>query len=468
VRLTIVPVTFRQARAFITAHHRHHPPPTGMKFALGVAANGELVGVAIVGRPIARHLDDGYTAEVTRTCTRGVRNANSMLYAAAWRAARAMGYRRLITYTQHEESGASLRAAGYLPEASVSASPGWNRPSRPRSSNSAEYVRRTRWEVRMSSNSSGRPDRSPTTSDTTGQRGDGVESVSRLVEVDAVVSDRVCWQGPGVTLLQGDAREVLCGLPPASVDCVVTSPPYWGLRDYRVTGQYGLEPTVDAYVDSLVRVFDEVARVLTPAGTVWVNVADTFGGSWGNYVAPGSVAATAARRVRWRQGSLLPPQARSRPKDLQGVPWRVVFALVERGWCLREAIVWVKPNARPESVRDRLSQRYEWMFLLARSPDHWFASAAEFDEVVWRIASPRTATKHVAVGSVELARRCIAHGARPGGTVLDPFSGSGTTGVAARMLGHRYIGIDIDSASHEIAVQRFANLDHEVVGRSAS
>jgi DNA modification methylase len=269
------------------------------------------------------------------------------------------------------------------------------------------------------------------------------------------------WSGTGVTLYQGDACAVLRRLPTGSVDCVVTSPPYWGLRDYRVAGQYGTEATVDGYIASLARVFDELARVLAPTGTVWLNLADTFGGSWGNYVAPGSTAATAARRAGWRQGAHRPPQARHRAKDLVGVPWRVALALAERGWVLRNAVVWVKPNARPESVRDRLSQRYEWVFLFARSADHWFAPLSDADGDVWRIASPRAATKHVAAGSVELARRCIASGARPGGVVLDPFSGSGTTGVAARMLGHDYIGIDLDPYCHEIAARRLADLRAE-------
>jgi hypothetical protein len=114
VSLCIVPVTFRQACTFIAAHHRHHQPPRGMKFCLGVAIGDTLVGVATVGRPVARHLDDGYTLEVNRTCTLdGTPNVNSMLYGAAWRAAKALGYLRLITYTQAGESGASLRAAGY-------------------------------------------------------------------------------------------------------------------------------------------------------------------------------------------------------------------------------------------------------------------------------------------------------------------------------------------------------------------
>ncbi|WP_291408814.1 site-specific DNA-methyltransferase [Actinophytocola sp.] len=268
-----------------------------------------------------------------------------------------------------------------------------------------------------------------------------------------------------MTLCLGDAREVLSGLPAASVDCVVTSPPYWGLRDYQVDGQYGTEQTVEAYVESLAGVFEEVARALTPTGTVWLNLADTFGGSWGNYIAPGSTASTAGRRAGWRQGAHRPPQTRSRRKDLQGVPWRVAFALVERGWRLREAIVWVKPNARPESVRDRLSQRHEMLFLLTRSDESWFTCGqGASDGGVWRIASPRSSSGHAAVGPVELARRCVALGARPGGTVLDPFSGAGTTGVAARMLGHPFIGVDIDPNCHRIAARRITELPHRPTG----
>jgi DNA modification methylase len=188
-------------------------------------------------------------------------------------------------------------------------------------------------------------------------------------------------------------------------------------------------------------------------------LADTFGGSWGNYVAPGSTATTAVRRVRWRQGSHRPPQTRSRAKDLQGVPWRVAFALVEHGWCVREAIVWGKPNARPESVRDRLSQRYEMLFLLTRTADHWWTPGDGHQEGnggVWLIPAPRSRWGHVAAGPVALAERCIQYGCPPGGVVLDPFSGSGTTGVAARAHGRAFLGIDLDPASHAIARQRLS------------
>lgn len=145
--LTVVPISFRQACSFITQHHRHHRPPRGIKFTLGVADGAALVGVATVGRPVARHLDDGATAEVTRTCTTGARNANSMLYGAAWRAARAMGYQRLITYTQAGESGASLRAAGMQPVKHLPARPGWNTPNRPRQPQGNDHIARIRWEI---------------------------------------------------------------------------------------------------------------------------------------------------------------------------------------------------------------------------------------------------------------------------------------------------------------------------------
>jgi hypothetical protein len=147
VRLEVVPVSFRQAAAFVAAHHRHHRPPRGMKFALGVAeqATGRLVGVAMVGRPVARNLDDGWTVEVNRTCTVETPNANSALYGAAWRAASALGYRRLITYTEAGESGASLRGAGWRVVAERPPGPGWHRPSRPRVTHGTEHISRRLW-----------------------------------------------------------------------------------------------------------------------------------------------------------------------------------------------------------------------------------------------------------------------------------------------------------------------------------
>ncbi len=147
-RLHIVPVAFADASEFVRAHHRHHQPPAGHKFSIGVATDdGVLRGVAMVGRPVARHFDDGLTLEVNRTATDGTPNANSALYGAAWRAARALGFQRLVTYTQLGESGASLRGAGWRVVAERRKRQGWDRPSRPRVPRGTEAIPRTLWEA---------------------------------------------------------------------------------------------------------------------------------------------------------------------------------------------------------------------------------------------------------------------------------------------------------------------------------
>lgn len=145
--LRIVPVRFADACGFIVEHHRHHGAPIGMKFCLGVAAGDKLVGVAVVGRPVARSYDDGRTLEVNRTATDGTRNANSMLYGAAWRAAKALGYDRLITYTQRGESGVSLHAAGWQVVAERPPRSGWDTPARARRDRGVDGIPRTLWEV---------------------------------------------------------------------------------------------------------------------------------------------------------------------------------------------------------------------------------------------------------------------------------------------------------------------------------
>lgn len=146
--LILCPVSFREAAAFVARHHRHHKPPRGMKFAVGVENSEQLVGVAIASRPVARMFDDGVTLEVARTCTLGHPNANSMLYGATWRAAKALGYRRLVTYTLASESGSSLRAAGWRIVAQRAPRSGWDMPSRPRRNDSTKHgVQRTLWEA---------------------------------------------------------------------------------------------------------------------------------------------------------------------------------------------------------------------------------------------------------------------------------------------------------------------------------
>lgn len=147
-RLTICPVSLKQARAFVAAHHRHHAPPRGHKFSVGLAGpGGDLVAVAIVGRPVARHLDDGYTLEVTRLATLSVPGSCSRLYSAAWKAARAIGYRRMVTYTQGDETGASLKASGWHKVRDLPPRPGWNTTARPRRELGADNIARTLWQA---------------------------------------------------------------------------------------------------------------------------------------------------------------------------------------------------------------------------------------------------------------------------------------------------------------------------------
>ena len=145
--LDVVPISFKEAVEFVRQHHRHHSPPIGHKFSIGVTDGTNIVGVAMIGRPVARYFDDGLTLEVNRTCTDGSRNVNSMLYGAAWRAAKALGYRRLITYTRADETGSSLKGAGWRIVAQRTARKGWSTPSRPRVDTTQYGIQRTLWEM---------------------------------------------------------------------------------------------------------------------------------------------------------------------------------------------------------------------------------------------------------------------------------------------------------------------------------
>lgn len=292
-----------------------------------------------------------------------------------------------------------------------------------------------------------------------------------------------------VTLYHGDALNVAHALPDGSVDSCVTSPPYFGLRDYGEVGQYGLEASPAEYVETMRALFAEVRRVLADDGTLWLNLGDSYSaggqGNGGKHATIGSL----------RQGATKVPGFA--PKNLLGIPWRVAFALQENGWILRNAIVWDKPNAMPESVTDRLSCRYELTFLFSKSQRYWFdldpireplaypdtvghAFGGNSPEVgrrrgakylphddkgnrpadgqrhlgghdagrnpgdVWTISTKPFSEAHFAVMPPELAERCILAGCRPGGTVLDPFSGSGTTGMVAQKHGRKYLGIDLN------------------------
>lgn len=295
-----------------------------------------------------------------------------------------------------------------------------------------------------------------------------------------------------VQLLLGDALETLRTLPDESVDCIVTSPPYFGLRDYGVPGQYGLEASPAEYVKTMRAVFAEAKRALAKDGTCWINLGDSYYSGKGEPTQPDlkNVARRPGKRV------LDGPSFGLARKNLVGIPWRVALALQDDGWVLRNDVIWHKPNAMPESIGDRLATRYEHVFLLTRSSRYWFDLDAIREEAgrprksgsrtssegylsahgdvhrglgahhahpagrnpgdVWSIATRPYPGAHFAAMPINLPVRCIKAGCKPGGTVLDPFSGSGTTGGAARLLGRKYIGIDLSAAYHDLAKKRFA------------
>ena len=267
----------------------------------------------------------------------------------------------------------------------------------------------------------------------------------------------------------GDCLESMRAMPAESAHCCVTSPPYFGLRDYGTDGQIGLEPTPDEFVQALVDVFREVRRVLRDDGTLWLNLGDSYSST-----APGTRNSPQPRGNRGNpeQWANVRPDLRGeglKPKDLIGIPWRVAFALQADGWYLRQDIIWNKPNPMPESVRDRCTKAHEYIFLLSKSPRYHFDSgvikepAAQAGRVrndrmggnkygegvkhsdgaiftgsdlrnkrsVWTVPPKPYRGAHFATFPPELIEPCILAGCPAGGTVLDPFGGSGTTaGVA--------------------------------------
>jgi site-specific DNA-methyltransferase (cytosine-N4-specific) len=291
-----------------------------------------------------------------------------------------------------------------------------------------------------------------------------------------------------VTLHLGDALDVARTLADGAADCIVTSPPYFGLRDYGIEGQYGLESSPAEYVETMRALFAELRRVLADAGTLWLNIGDSYYSGKGSPTQPD--LKNEARRPPARILDM-PGQLWSTPKNLLGIPWRVAFALQDDGWILRNAIIWNKPNAMPESVTDRLSGRYEHVFLFSKSRRYRFnldpIREAHKDAIAgtsgtgswngdsrgvpangkqhlfghesgrnpgdgWTIPTQPFVAAHFAVMPVQLAQRCILAGCKPGGTVLDPFSGSGTTGLASQRTGRKYIGIDLNADYHDLAL----------------
>jgi len=232
----------------------------------------------------------------------------------------------------------------------------------------------------------------------------------------------------------------------AVVDCVVTSPPYWGLRDYGVAGQLGQETAPEDYVTKMVAVFREVWRVLKPGGTVWLNLGDTYASGNQSTHMPGETGKHGYRfdvhgPVKQANRRRLPGL---KPKNLIGIPWRVAFALQADGWWLRSDIVWAKRNPMPESVQDRPTRAHEFIFLLTKSERYWYDAAA--------IREAGTGVAHDT--TTALIRPCILAGCPVGGVVLDPFVGTGTTVSVAEAYGRLGIGFDLNGDYLEMARAR--------------
>jgi DNA modification methylase len=262
-----------------------------------------------------------------------------------------------------------------------------------------------------------------------------------------------------VTLYRGSAPDVLPALEPGSVDCVVTSPPYFWQRDYGADGQFGMEPTIDGFVDNLRSTFNALRSALAADGTVWLNLGDTYYSAKGR--PHGVDGKHQARRMSMLRAVDGPGLGLPR-KSLIGIPWRVALAMQADGWTLRSAIIWRSKTSEPEpSAHDRPWRTYEHLFLFSKSPRYWFdRTALDGDEDVWEIEPERNAAsrgKHFATFPTALVRRCVLAGCRSGGTVLDPFAGSGTTGAVALDHGRKFVGIDVSSAFLDLAIElRFA------------
>jgi DNA modification methylase len=325
-----------------------------------------------------------------------------------------------------------------------------------------------------------------------------------------------------VEILHGDCRDTLKTLPDASVNCCVTSPPYFGLRDYGHDGQIGLEESPDAFVQQMVGVFREVKRVLRDDGTLWLNLGDSYAGSGKGRNPDGTVhvsallakQGTSAGTVMGNVPSGLVPDG-MKPKDLIGIPWRVAFALQADGWYLRQDIIWHKPNPMPESVTDRCTKAHEYIFLLSKSARYFYDAQAvqepcsedmqiraakghtrggngkvdasrndsetlrgEASKVidvssgrnrrsVWTVATKPYRAAHFATFPPDLIRPCILAGCPTGGTVLDPFGGSGTTGQVAMEEGRNAILCELNADYVGLIRKRIGGVTPSLFGRAA-
>lgn len=247
------------------------------------------------------------------------------------------------------------------------------------------------------------------------------------------------------------------------IQCCVTSPPYWGLRDYNHPRQIGTEQSPEIYIRNLVKIFREVCRVLRKDGTLWLNIGDGYArnGGVGN-CGPNAIVGNTKKLIQ-RRNCKVPECWGLKDRDLMGLPWRVAFALQENGWILRSRITWIKKSAMPESVKNRPTNATEDIFLFAKSAKYYYNSDGVREPSganlrnYWILGPDPNAYGHPAAFPRELARRCILLGSREGDTILDPFGGCGTTGIAAQELNRKSILIEINPSYVEMDLLRTKN-----------
>lgn len=271
-----------------------------------------------------------------------------------------------------------------------------------------------------------------------------------------------------IRIINGDSLAVLPTLAEKSVQCCVTSPPYWGLRDYEHPAQIGAESSPEIYVENLVKIFREVRRVLRKDGTVWLNVGDGYArnGGTGNH-GPNAIVGNTKKLIQ-KRNCKVPECWGLKDRDLIGLPWRVAFALQTDGWILRSRITWIKKNAMPESVKNRPTSATEEVFMFAKSIGYFYDQNGIREESGanlrnhWLIGPDSSRNGHPATFPRELARRCILLGSREGDTILDPFSGSGTSGIAATELNRKAILIELNPAYAEKSKERAVTIQPQL------
>jgi site-specific DNA-methyltransferase (cytosine-N4-specific) len=266
-----------------------------------------------------------------------------------------------------------------------------------------------------------------------------------------------------IQLLLGDSRDELKSLPDNIVQSCITSPPYWGTRDYGVANQIGAENSLDQYIKQLRDVFNQIHRILNDNGTLWLNLGDTYTSGDRGWRAPDKK--NPSRTMEYR-----PPTPKGlKPKDLVGVPWRVAFALQQDGWYLRSDIIWHKPNVQPESVKDRPTRAHEYLFLFSKSERYYYDYEASSEpanggnkqrnrRTVWSIVTETKHPPHLAVFPPQLVKLCVLSSTKQNDIILDPFMGSGTVGLVCKETGRKFIGIEMKPQYVDISRKRLGEI----------